>query len=156
MKPTTPTLFELLENSEWLRRLARSLVRDDAQAEDLVQETWMVALAHPPPSPGTARPWMRTILRNLVRMKARAHTRRRRREQVALEGAIGAESSHERLERIEAQRLLATLVLDLPEPYRSTIMLRYYQGMSAAEVAAREDVPAGTVRWRLREGLERL
>src|SRR5262245_12950464 len=116
MKPTTPALSELLANSEWLRRLARSLVRDDAQADDLVQETWMAALTHPPRQPGTARPWLRTILRNVVRMKARAQARRRRREQVALEGAISAESSHECVERIEAQRLLATLVLDLPEP----------------------------------------
>src|SRR5215475_10839095 len=128
MKPTRRALSELLENSEWLRRLARSLVRDDAHADDVVQETWMAALAHPPPNPGTARPWLRKILRNVVLMKARAQSRRRRRELVALEGATGAESSHERLERIEAQRLLATLVLDPPEPYRRAIMLRYYEG----------------------------
>jgi hypothetical protein len=44
----------------------------------------------------------------------------------------------------------------LPEPFRETLVLRCYQDHSAADVARLLDVPAGTVRWRLKEGLARL
>src|SRR5205823_1008819 len=44
----------------------------------------------------------------------------------------------------------------LAEPYRTAVLLRYYEELSAAEIARRTEVPAGTVRWRLKEGLDRL
>jgi DNA-directed RNA polymerase specialized sigma24 family protein len=48
------------------------------------------------------------------------------------------------------------LVDALDEPFRSTIRLRYFDGLSAAEIARRATLPEGTVRWRAKEGLERL
>jgi hypothetical protein len=36
------------------------------------------------------------------------------------------------------------------------VFLRFYEGLSAAEIASREKIPAGTVRWRLKEGLDRI
>ena len=39
---------DLLAHSQWARALARTLVRDAATAEDLVQETWVAALKRPP------------------------------------------------------------------------------------------------------------
>jgi hypothetical protein len=36
------------------------------------------------------------------------------------------------------------------------VTLRYLEGLSAAQIARRERIPAGTVRWRLKEGLDRL
>lgn len=65
-------------------------------------------------------------------------------------------SSDELLERHEAQQLLARLVGELGEPYRSTILLRYAEGLEPTEIAHRQGVPAGTVRWRVKEGLARL
>ena len=38
----------LLEHLDWVRRLARRLVRDESLADDLCQETWLTALRHPP------------------------------------------------------------------------------------------------------------
>ena len=47
-------------------------------------------------------------------------------------------ASPERLvERVETQRTLASLVVRLDEPYRATILLRYYEGLSAADIARR-------------------
>jgi len=44
----------------------------------------------------------------------------------------------------------------LEEPYRSTVLLRYGEELTPAEIARRYGLPAGTVRWRLKQGLDRL
>lgn len=44
----------------------------------------------------------------------------------------------------------------LDEPYRTTVLLRYYEGLTAAAIARLLSVPAGTVRWRLSQALDRL
>jgi RNA polymerase sigma-70 factor (ECF subfamily) len=147
----------LLEHAAWLRRLAEGLVRGEGDADDLVQETWLAALRSPPRDTGPARGWLAEVLRNARRMRARSQGRRARRE-----GELGvlvepaSPSPELLLARLEAQRRLAALVAELDEPVRSTILLRYFEGLSAAEIARREGVPAGTVRWRLKTGLDRL
>jgi protocatechuate 3,4-dioxygenase beta subunit len=60
------------------------------------------------------------------------------------------------LERHELLRLLAALVSELDEPYRSTVLLWGEEGLEPVEIARRQGVPAGTVRWRLKQGLDRL
>lgn len=65
-------------------------------------------------------------------------------------------SAAELVAKAEAQRTLVDAVLHLDEPYRSTVLLRFFEELSAAEIARRQDVPAGTVRWRLAEALQRL
>ena len=44
----------------------------------------------------------------------------------------------------------------LAEPYRQTLVLRYFEELSGAEIARRLHVPAGTVRWRLKVALDEL
>ena len=44
-----------LNDVAWLTALARTLTRDGADADDLVQETWVAARTSPPPSGGPAR-----------------------------------------------------------------------------------------------------
>jgi RNA polymerase sigma factor (sigma-70 family) len=153
----TPSgIAALLEHSAWVRRLAWSLVRDDALADDLAQETWLVALRHPPTDGRPPRPWLGQVMRNLVRMRARGERRRAAREQATHVGSENHVDTRELVEQVETQQLLAGLVVELAEPLRSTILLRYHEGMSAADIAARQNVPPGTVRWRLKEGLDRL
>lgn len=48
------------------------------------------------------------------------------------------------------------LVADLTEPYRSTILLRYSEGMEPTEIARKLGLPPGTVRWRLKRAMDRL
>src|SRR5262249_25053371 len=56
----------------------------------------------------------------------------------------------------EVQHRLVEAVLDLPEPYRSTVLYRWFEGLSAQEIAARFDLPVGTVRTRLKRAVARL
>jgi RNA polymerase sigma factor (sigma-70 family) len=147
----------LLAHAAWLRRLARSLVGDGAAADDLVQETWVAALRRPPDASRPLRPWLRRVLENAARFRWRGETNRATREaHVAALADDATPSSDELLARHEAQQLLARLVGELGEPYRSTILLRYAEGLEPTEIAHRQGIPAGTVRWRLTEGLARL
>ena len=158
MAPTAD-IRELLAHAEWLRRLATQLVRD-GDAADVVQQTWLAALRSPPAGDRPARPWLAEVLRNFARRSYRdrpdppgARTRPAAKRPGSAAGPASAESL---LESAELQRLLAELVAALDEPYRSTILLRFYQGIEPAEIARTTGVPAGTVRWRVNEGIRRL
>jgi RNA polymerase sigma factor (sigma-70 family) len=145
----------LLKDARWLAALARQLAGGDA--EDLVQETW-VALLRSPPDPGRpARPWLSRVLSNLARRGQRGAGRRQRREQAVFEEMpAAAESADVLYERLDLQRFIAERTAALEEPFRQTVLLRYFEGRSAAEIAQLLDLPAGTVRWRLKEALDRL
>ncbi len=60
------------------------------------------------------------------------------------------------LERARLERRLAELVLELDEPFRTTVLLRYREGLSAEAIAKHQGIPAATVRSRLKTALDRL
>jgi RNA polymerase sigma factor (sigma-70 family) len=146
----------LLAHASWLRGLALRLVRDADDADDLVQETWVATMEHAPDTAKPVRPWLAKVLVNALRMRARGDGRRAAREQASL--VLGDEvPSPERLvERAQAQRTLVDLVLRLDEPYRSTVLLHFCEGVSLADIARAQDVPASTVRGRLKTALDQL
>lgn len=146
-----------MEHAEWTRRLALALVGDPDDASDLTQDAFEVALTQPPAKAGPLRPWLGGVVRNLARMRRRSAGRRRAREQeVELADPEGVPPPDELVDRARAQQRVARGVLELDEPYRSTVLLRYYEGLSSAEIARRKRIPAATVRARLRTGLDRL
>ncbi len=148
-------LSALLDHSEWLHALARRLVGDPGAADDLVQETWVAALRNPPDVTRPARPWLAGVLRKLVLLRRRSEGRRAgRQESVAREE--GLPSAAEMVESVDTGRRLAGLVLELAEPYRTTVLLRYWHDLSSAEIARRQGIPEGTVRWRLKHGMDEL
>jgi RNA polymerase sigma-70 factor (ECF subfamily) len=153
--PPEHTLARLLDHTEWLRALARRLVGDPSAADDLVQETWIVALRSPPVVDLPPRQWLAGVLRKLVLMRRRSDGRRAAREwRVARDEALP--STTELVAEVDLQRGLSELVLALEEPIRTTVLLRYQEGHSSAEIARRQRVPAGTVRWRLKRGVDQL
>jgi RNA polymerase sigma-70 factor (ECF subfamily) len=155
----TLTLETLLGQAAWLRRLARSLVGDAANAEDAVQDTLVAAWKHPPADPRNPRPWFGTVLTNRIRREIRQRkVHARAVTQVATLETLTAEARAPRtpeqvVTSIELQRTIAGMLLDLREPYREVIFLRYFEDLNASEIGARLGIPAGTVRWRLKEGL---
>jgi RNA polymerase sigma-70 factor (ECF subfamily) len=146
---------DLLEHAAWVRRLARRLVRDAAAADDVVQETWLAALKARRASDATLRPWLARVAANFARDRGRSEANRAERER-SRAGSGLEPSAAETAERLEAQRLLVDALAALAEPYRTTVALRYLDGLSAARIARRLGVPAGTVRWRLKQGLDQL
>jgi RNA polymerase sigma factor (sigma-70 family) len=147
---------ELLAEAAWLRELAVRLAGDADAADDLVQETWMAAMRGAPERRESARPWLATVLRNAWRMRARSEGRRSAREQAAAVLGDEVPTPETLLERAEAQRMLADLVLRLDDPYRTTVLLHFGEGLSLADIARAQGIPASTVRWRLKTALDQL
>jgi len=148
----------ILDELEGLRALARSLVHGDAEADDLLQDTAVAAITHPPAADGAMRPWLATVLRNRWRMNRRADARRLAREDVV---AGLAERGEERgveasIDRARVLEQLSSALVALDEPFRVVVIRRYLDGQTAAEISRALGIPAGTVRWRLKTGLARL
>ena len=132
---------------------ALALSRDRSVAEDLVQETYLRALAarRKATPQENLRGWLFTILHNVWRNEAR-----RRRPQ-ALEDAPGLDAvlaapdgdPLETLDRKETNGRLRDAIVELPEPFREVVMLRCVEGFSYRDVAEIVGCPAGTVMSRL-------
>jgi RNA polymerase sigma factor (sigma-70 family) len=146
----------LLAHASWLRGLALRLVRDADEADDLVQDTWVATVQHAPDTARPVRPWLAKVLVNALRMRARRDGRRTAREQATLVLGDDVPSPERLVERAQAQRTLVDLVLRLEEPYRSTVLLHFCEGVSLADIARAQAVPASTVRRRLKTALDQL
>ena len=143
---------ELVRHAAWLRRLALALVGDVAAADDVVQETYVAALSHPPSGGLVPRSWLARVARNAARQTFRSQGRRARREAKS-SGPAALPGPRETVERLDAERCLTDELARLDEPFRTALLLRYYDGLSPAEIATRTETPGGTVRWRLQRGL---
>ena len=148
------TLDHLTGELAWMRRLAQALLKDAAIADDVAQDAWLAA-AGKAPVDRPVRPWLSRVVRNVVRMRARS-ARRRAAYEAAVDLGADVPQPDAIVARIEAQRLLAGEVLALDEPYRSTVLLHYFEGLTSAEIARRLGIPGVTVRRRLQIALDRL
>jgi RNA polymerase sigma-70 factor (ECF subfamily) len=143
--------------------LARYLTRDDADADDVVQEALLRALRFFGGFRGEGvsqgRAWLLAIVRNM------AYTSRRRRQ---ADGATESfdESVHSDaaadhhpaadLARRDSRETLAQALDRLPAELREVIVLREIEGLSYKEIAEVADVPIGTVMSRLSRARKRL
>ncbi|MCB9882043.1 MAG: sigma-70 family RNA polymerase sigma factor [Planctomycetes bacterium] len=142
---------ELLATNRWLRALALRLTDDEQHADDAVQETWLRALRTPPSSSGSFRGWLATVLKSRLHSSAIAQERRRRHESRVHHDA--SHSTDDLIARAEWQRHLVDAVLALPEPHRTTVLLRFFEERKPGWIARAMDVPVETVRSRVRRGL---
>ncbi len=143
----------LLKHSRWVNKLAVSLV-GEGDADDLVQEVWLAAVKRPPVS--APRAWLAAVARNLSNVARRSQYARRRRDLAAARCESDPSSPDRILERYELNRQIVEFVGQLEEPYRSTVLLRYFDDLSPKEVANRQRVAVTTVRARLTKALEKL
>ncbi len=144
----------LLEHIDWVQHLARSLVRDPDQAEDLAQEAYVAALRSPAPAPGAMRAWLATIVRHMAQRLSRRDAHRRHGEH-----AISRLEAFEEADLVEAAQeheRLVHQVLALREPQRSTVLLRYYRSLTPSQIAELRGEPLATVKTRLRRALVEL
>src|SRR5262245_60706037 len=125
-----PTVERLLAERAWIVSLARSLVVDPASADDVAQDATVVALGRGPSEPAAYRGWIGRVVRNLSSNARREAARRRAREErVARPESAGADGPAELAARWEIRKQVVEAVLALDEPYRATILLRYFEGL---------------------------
>ncbi|MEM9378727.1 MAG: RNA polymerase sigma factor [Planctomycetota bacterium] len=153
--PADPTADDALRHLDWLRRLARSLVLDGAEAEDVAQETWLRTASSHAGAADERAPWLAGVMRNVVRARGRADARRRVRERTAARAEAGP-SVLEDAVVIERQRALLKRVSALPTEQRRAVLARYYDSRTPREIAALEGIPVATVKSRLKRGLASL
>lgn len=147
----------VLEDLQWLQRLAALMARDADEADDLVQETLVEAWRAPPADTSRPlRPWLGTVLRNRLRMRKRSAIRREAREERA--PALGAEARapDREHERLEVLRILLAELQALPAEDQRIIVRRFFEGESAAEIGRALDISSATIRSRIHRSLGRL
>jgi len=151
-----PDALALLEHRAWVRSLARRLLADDNDVDDVEQETWIAALRSGPDEPRALRSWLGAVASRFALQRARGEGRRARREIAASAPERAARSPAEVIADADAHGRVVSAVLALDEPYRTTVLLRHFEGLSVPDVARRMDVPLETTRTRLRRALEKL
>ncbi len=140
----------------WLQKLARHMLLDPLDRDDLVQET-LAELCMCPRNMIDWRTYLAAVLRNKARMLHRGEGRRRRRESEA--DVFAATDVRPNDQRLDDTRLAARIVAEieaLSEPYRTTLRLRYYEDLEPIEIARHLGVPAPTVRKRHQLAIQRL
>lgn len=127
-------------HNQRLFRLARAVVRDDREAEDVVQEAYVRAFTHLDRFEGRAR--FATWLSRIALHEALARVRRGRRfaalgeeETVSDLPASLPRGPEERAANRELAAALAAAVDALPESHRAVFVLREVEGLSTAETA---------------------
>jgi RNA polymerase sigma-70 factor (ECF subfamily) len=146
---------QLLQDIAWLKSLATTLANDRDDADDLVQEALIAAWRRQPDPSRPIRAWLTKVVRDLAGMKRRSDRRRAARHKLTDDPLVPA-APDELVAQMRLHRLLVELVLELDEPYRSTIIGRFVEGRTSASIAQSLGIPAGTVRKRLHEALSRL
>ncbi len=146
-----------------LFRVARAILKDDAEAEDALQEAYLTAYAKIAGFRGEAT--LSTWLTRIVINEALGRLRRRKRDGVVVpfSGATQTDQDEEAVTvrddqsdspetatlRAELRRLLERRIDELPVAFRTVFLLREVEEMTAAETALCLSIPEATVRTRL-------
>ena len=148
--------------------LACSIVGEPADAEEVVADTfsqvWRSAAGFDP-ARGSVAAWLATITRTRALDLVRSRKRRAR----VLDDAAVVTDEGERLvlaptvespdrgaELTETSAIVRRSLAELPAPQRRVIELAYFGGLSQSEIAAQLAEPLGTVKTRMRAGMEKL
>jgi RNA polymerase sigma factor (sigma-70 family) len=138
---------------------ARWLTRNDADAEDVVQDACVRAMRFfSSLRDNDARPWLFAIVRNTwySRVSRRASTEATPLVVAQHDEADDALDPEERLLQQHTVAVVRTALEQLPVDFREVLVLREFEGLTYKEIAAIVGVPLGTVMSRLARARDRL
>jgi RNA polymerase sigma-70 factor (ECF subfamily) len=141
--------------------IALRIVRDRSEAEDVLHDAFVAVnerASQYTPDRGTVIAWLVTLVRNLSIDRTRRRERRGTlaREVLPHEPPASVRDperlTSEASERAKIRRALSSL----PEAQRQTLEVAFFEGLSYPEIAARENVPLGTIKSRAARALAAL
>lgn len=159
-------LFERImrRNNQRVFRAARAILNDDAEAEDVMQETYTRAFAHLGQFRGDAQ--LATWLTKIAVHEALARVRKRRRlaplppgddvEALPMPDRPRPTDPEHEAQNAELRKLLERAIDELPETYRTVFVLREVEGLSTATTAECLGVSEEVVKTRLSRARVRL
>lgn len=149
------------QTSDKVFSLVRRVVRDSSQAEEVTQEVFLQAWRQAvrfDRRAGTAMSWLLTLAHRRAVDRVRSAQARTTREHRAAhrdtrrEHDVVSEEVEQQMEAVQVRRCLDGLTT----LQRESVTLAYYEGLTYSEVGSKLDVPLGTVKTRMRDGLIRL
>ena len=140
--------------------LSYQIMRDSTLSEDIVQESFLVLWRSAPsfdPQRGNVRAWLLRIVRQrAIDYLRRAESRTGTSSPEAFSGLTATnDTSGAVLRRLDREAIHGA-VRSLPPHQSQTIQLAFFEGYTHVEIADRLDIPLGTVKSRMRLGLNRL
>lgn len=143
---------DLFQQVRWVQGLAFAILRDRQLAEDVSQEVLLRALAGEPRQGRVLKAWLAAVTKNLSFNARRDRLRRRAREEQAArpESAPPAKTP---LEVLEAHRALTAAIAALPPDQREVVVLRFFENLGFADIAARLGIREDAARMRLHRAL---
>jgi RNA polymerase sigma-70 factor (ECF subfamily) len=141
------------------------VVRDNHIAEDMVQEIFLRIWRKPDsftPQRGRFVTWLTSVTRNRAVDEVRSRNRRFRHETASPEEqereipAAGTNDPALTAELSDQRRLIMTAMAELPAEQREVIQLAYFGGLTQQEISDRLSQPLGTVKTRIRLGMQKL
>ena len=138
----------IMDNKDGMYRLAFSILRNDADAQDAVSEAIVLAFekCHQLRKRSSAKSWLMQILVNSSKKIAVQSNK-----YVLLENEI----QYEQAEEFKDDDMWET-VMELDEEFREVVVLYYYEQFSVREIGKMLRVPEGTVKSRLARAREKL
>ncbi len=147
-----------------LYALAFRMLGERADAEEVVMEAFMQAWKNAETFDhrrGSVGAWLTVMVRSRAIDRCRARSRQ---EKVVVHGgseeAAGVSTQREdpsrSVEVSEQRRIVIAALNGLPEAQREAIALAYYDGLSQTQIAEKLQLPLGTVKTRIRDGMRKL
>ena len=144
--------------------LARYMLKDEAIAEEIAQDVFLAVWQKAgtfKANRGSPKGWLMSITHHRVidhvrsAKRARASMDRMAREMASMEKLYQVRTEDEAFKSIERQEIAKALQA-IPEAQRTVILMSYFQGYSQSEIAELLDQPLGTVKTRIRLGMQKL
>jgi RNA polymerase sigma-70 factor (ECF subfamily) len=140
--------------------LAQMLLRDDGDAEDVMQDTfWQVwkDAEKCDGSRGTVGAWILTIARSRALDKRRSRGRKREQsDSDVLDSFAGSSDPVGDTNSSETRRIVRSALQTLPDEQRAALEMSYFGGLSQTEISAKTGEPLGTVKTRMRLAMAKL
>ena len=141
--------------------LAYSIVQTHEDAEEVTQEVFVRVwnkIDYFDSVRGSVPAWMSTMTRRLAidRIRSKSFKARGRESSLDVVESGGRGGSEAHIEQLAEAGEVLDALKSLDENLQNVVRLSYYEGMSHSQIAKKLEIPLGTVKSRLRDGVTRL